>query len=266
MSRQSGSRHLKVPPGPPGVTVNLIRGRPAIRRASWTGGVENAAQFGGPQRAEDALSGQRVIEAGGVANQEHAAGTRRRANSAGSSDSIQERAAASDMGLLTCPYVFTPQDAERMAAAGADVLIPHMGLTTGGAIGAETARTLDECVELVDQPRQTPAPVSLVDGCRRVDAIGPTEEILERENRVARSGHEQRADERVADCGGERGRRTSVAALASVDPAMYGWQSNNPITIACGHFRNATDITCAEWQPNSRASYDAAATTPRLPG
>ena len=36
-----------------------------------------------------------------------------------------------------------------MAEAGADVLVPHMGLTTGGAIGAETAKTLDECVELI---------------------------------------------------------------------------------------------------------------------
>jgi predicted TIM-barrel enzyme len=57
--------------------------------------------------------------------------------------------AARELDLLTCPYVFTPEDARAMAAAGADVLVPHMGLTTGGAIGAETARTLDECVELI---------------------------------------------------------------------------------------------------------------------
>jgi predicted TIM-barrel enzyme len=57
--------------------------------------------------------------------------------------------AAAELGLLTAPYVFTPEDARAMAEAGADVLVPHMGLTTGGAIGAETARTLDECVELV---------------------------------------------------------------------------------------------------------------------
>jgi predicted TIM-barrel enzyme len=56
---------------------------------------------------------------------------------------------ASALELLTAPYVFTPEDARAMAAAGADVLVPHMGLTTGGAIGAETAKTLDECVELV---------------------------------------------------------------------------------------------------------------------
>ena len=57
--------------------------------------------------------------------------------------------AAAELGLLTAPYVFTPEDARAMAEAGADVLVPHMGLTTGGAIGAETAKTLDECVELV---------------------------------------------------------------------------------------------------------------------
>jgi predicted TIM-barrel enzyme len=53
------------------------------------------------------------------------------------------------LDLLTCPYVFTPGDARAMAEAGADVLVPHMGLTTGGTIGAETARTLDESVELI---------------------------------------------------------------------------------------------------------------------
>jgi predicted TIM-barrel enzyme len=51
--------------------------------------------------------------------------------------------------LLTCPYVFTVEDAQAMAEAGADVLVPHMGLTTKGTIGANTAKTLDECVELV---------------------------------------------------------------------------------------------------------------------
>ena len=57
--------------------------------------------------------------------------------------------AAHDLDLLTCPYVFTPDDARRMAEAGADVLVPHMGLTTSGTIGAQTAKTLDESVELV---------------------------------------------------------------------------------------------------------------------
>jgi predicted TIM-barrel enzyme len=57
--------------------------------------------------------------------------------------------AARELDLLTAPYVFTPEDARAMAKAGADVLVPHMGLTTSGTIGAETAKTLDESVELV---------------------------------------------------------------------------------------------------------------------
>ncbi|NDL56958.1 phosphoenolpyruvate hydrolase family protein [Phytoactinopolyspora mesophila] len=56
---------------------------------------------------------------------------------------------ARELDLLTAPYVFTPEDAEKMAAAGADVLVPHMGLTTSGTIGAKTALTLDESVERV---------------------------------------------------------------------------------------------------------------------
>ena len=53
------------------------------------------------------------------------------------------------LDLLTAPYVFDPDEARAMAEAGADVLVPHMGLTTGGAIGAETAKTLDDCVPLI---------------------------------------------------------------------------------------------------------------------
>ncbi|MDH3752545.1 MAG: phosphoenolpyruvate hydrolase family protein [Acidimicrobiia bacterium] len=52
--------------------------------------------------------------------------------------------------LLTTPYVFSEDDARAMAEAGADIVVCHMGLTTGGSIGAETAKTLDDCVELVD--------------------------------------------------------------------------------------------------------------------
>ena len=51
--------------------------------------------------------------------------------------------------LLTAPYAFTPDEAARMAAAGADVLVPHMGLTTSGTIGAQTAVGLDEAVARV---------------------------------------------------------------------------------------------------------------------
>jgi len=56
---------------------------------------------------------------------------------------------AHDRDLLTAPYVFDAEQAAEMARAGAYVLVPHMGLTTGGAIGAETAKTLDECVPLI---------------------------------------------------------------------------------------------------------------------
>jgi predicted TIM-barrel enzyme len=56
---------------------------------------------------------------------------------------------AHEMNLLTTPYCFNPDEAAAMAAAGADVLIPHMGLTTKGLIGAETALTLEESARSV---------------------------------------------------------------------------------------------------------------------
>ena len=62
---------------------------------------------------------------------------------------VEMIATASDLGMLTTPYVFNEREAEQMAAAGADVLIPHMGLTTSGTIGAKTAITLAESVKRV---------------------------------------------------------------------------------------------------------------------
>ena len=56
---------------------------------------------------------------------------------------------ARELDLLTCPYVFDEAQAEAMARAGADVLIPHMGLTTKGTIGAKTALTLEEAARRV---------------------------------------------------------------------------------------------------------------------
>ncbi|MBS1081859.1 phosphoenolpyruvate hydrolase family protein [Gluconobacter sp. NFX36] len=53
--------------------------------------------------------------------------------------------------LLTTPYIFDPEQAISMTKAGADVLVAHMGLTTGGNIGAETAFTLDDCITLINQ-------------------------------------------------------------------------------------------------------------------
>jgi predicted TIM-barrel enzyme len=58
---------------------------------------------------------------------------------------------AREKDLLTAPYVFGPGEAQAMAEAGADVLVPHMGLTTGGTIGADTAKTLDDCVPLIQE-------------------------------------------------------------------------------------------------------------------
>ncbi len=55
--------------------------------------------------------------------------------------------AARAMDLLTTPYVFSEANAHDMAAAGADIVVCHLGLTTGGAIGAGTALKLADCVE-----------------------------------------------------------------------------------------------------------------------
>ncbi|MCE2566143.1 phosphoenolpyruvate hydrolase family protein [Komagataeibacter sp. FNDCF1] len=56
--------------------------------------------------------------------------------------------------LLTTPYVFNAAEAVDMAKAGADVLVAHMGLTTGGAIGAETAFTLEDSIERINEITQ----------------------------------------------------------------------------------------------------------------
>jgi predicted TIM-barrel enzyme len=59
-------------------------------------------------------------------------------------------ARAHAFGLLTTPYVFNEGEAEAMARAGADIIVCHLGLTTGGTIGAETAPRLEDCPALVD--------------------------------------------------------------------------------------------------------------------
>lgn len=58
---------------------------------------------------------------------------------------------ANQMDMLTTPYVFSIEDARAMAAAGADLIVCHMGLTTSGAIGAQTAKSLEDCVPLIDE-------------------------------------------------------------------------------------------------------------------
>ena len=62
--------------------------------------------------------------------------------------------------LLTCPYVFTPAEAQSMAEAGADVLVAHMGLTTKGSIGARTALTLEDAARRVQAIRDAGAAVN----------------------------------------------------------------------------------------------------------
>ena len=58
---------------------------------------------------------------------------------------------AHEMDLLTSPYVFDTDQAKAMAAAGADILVPHMGLTTSGTIGAQTALTLEQAAVKVQE-------------------------------------------------------------------------------------------------------------------
>lgn len=58
---------------------------------------------------------------------------------------------ANKRDFLTTPYVFSAEDAVKMTEAGADIIVAHMGLTTKGSIGAQTAKTLDECVVLIDE-------------------------------------------------------------------------------------------------------------------
>ena len=57
---------------------------------------------------------------------------------------------ARGIDLLTTPYVFNPDEAAEMTKAGADIVVCHLGLTTGGSIGAETALKLEDCPALVD--------------------------------------------------------------------------------------------------------------------
>jgi len=57
---------------------------------------------------------------------------------------------ASEKGMFTTPYVFSEEDAIAMAKAGADIIVCHLGLTTGGSIGAETALDLDGCIKSID--------------------------------------------------------------------------------------------------------------------
>ena len=63
---------------------------------------------------------------------------------------VEMIAEAHGLDLLTTPYVFTPAEARAMTAAGADIIVAHMGVTTGGAIGAKAAKSLDQCVAEIE--------------------------------------------------------------------------------------------------------------------
>jgi predicted TIM-barrel enzyme len=58
---------------------------------------------------------------------------------------------AHELDMLTTPYVFSADEAIEMTKAGADLIVPHMGVTTGGAIGATTAKSLAQSVKLIDE-------------------------------------------------------------------------------------------------------------------
>ena len=59
-------------------------------------------------------------------------------------------AKAHEKDMLTTPYVFNAREAEAMAKAGADIIVCHLGLTVGGAVGAETSPKLEDCPDLID--------------------------------------------------------------------------------------------------------------------
>ncbi len=67
----------------------------------------------------------------------------------GFSAEVEMIARAHELGLLTCPYAFDEQQAREMAAAGADLLVAHAGLTAKGSIGAKTVMTLEEAADFV---------------------------------------------------------------------------------------------------------------------
>lgn len=64
---------------------------------------------------------------------------------------VEMIAQAHAIDLLTTPYVFSKEEAIAMTEAGADFIVPHMGVTTGGTIGATTSKSLQESVRLIDE-------------------------------------------------------------------------------------------------------------------
>jgi predicted TIM-barrel enzyme len=73
---------------------------------------------------------------------------------------VEMIAQARELDLLTCPYVFNPDEAGAMASAGADVIVAHMGLTTKGAIGAKTALALEQTPQRIQAIRDAAAAIA----------------------------------------------------------------------------------------------------------
>jgi len=67
---------------------------------------------------------------------------------------------AHEMDMLTTPYAFNPGEATKMAEAGADIIVCHMGLTSSGSIGAKTGKSLDDCVKEVQAIRDAATKVN----------------------------------------------------------------------------------------------------------
>ncbi|KAL7623599.1 ToMV susceptible protein tm-1(GCR26) [Parahypoxylon ruwenzoriense] len=92
---------------------------------------------------------------------------------------------AAEMDLVTSPYVFNVEEAVCMAKAGADIVVAHMGLTASNGIGAKTGKTLDDCVELIQDIRDVVVKV-------REDVIvlchgGPITEVSDAEYVLSRT-------------------------------------------------------------------------------
>jgi predicted TIM-barrel enzyme len=58
---------------------------------------------------------------------------------------------AHKLDLFSTPYVFNTDEAEKMAHAGADIVVAHMGTTVSGSVGAQTAKSMDDCIDLIDR-------------------------------------------------------------------------------------------------------------------
>ncbi|KAF2764867.1 TIM-barrel enzyme family protein [Teratosphaeria nubilosa] len=67
---------------------------------------------------------------------------------------------AHDLDMLTTPYVFNADEATKMAQAGADIVVAHMGLTTSGSIGAQSGKSLDDCVKEIQKIRDAATKVN----------------------------------------------------------------------------------------------------------